>query len=170
MPITLALSLHAPNDEIRRTLIPWAEYASIEELIDACDEYFQVTGREITFEYLLLRNVNDRPEHARELASLAKNLRANVNLIRYNEVEGLPYERPDSESVRIFQETLRSRGINTHIRASRGRDIAAACGQPVAQARALGIQPAQCAVCDSLGPVTEKGLCGRCHETWEGSK
>lgn len=129
IPVTLALSLHAPNDEIRRTLIPWADYATIDELIDACHEYFQKTGREITLEYLLLRGINDRIEHARELAHTAKNIRANVNLIRYNEVPGLPYERPRTEDVRRFQETLRKLHINTHIRASRGRNIAAACGQ-----------------------------------------
>lgn len=129
LPITLALSLHAPNDELRRRLIPWAEYSTIAELLDACDEYFQRTGREITLEYLLLRNVNDRLEHAEELARLAGRLRANVNLIRYNEVRGLPFDRPTTDDVRIFQETLRKRRVNVHLRASRGRDIAAACGQ-----------------------------------------
>lgn len=129
LPVTLALSLHAPTDELRRELIPWAEYASIEELMDACGAYFRASGREITFEYLLLARVNDRPAHAEALARLAHRLRANVNLIRYNEVEGLPYRRPATEDVRAFQETLRKRGVNAHLRASRGRDIAAACGQ-----------------------------------------
>ncbi len=98
-------------------------------MLDACDEYFSRTGREITLEYILIRNVNDRPEHARELATNARRLRANVNLIRYNEVRGLPYDRPTSEDVLAFQGVLRSQGVNVHIRASRGRDIAAACGQ-----------------------------------------
>lgn len=129
IPITLALSLHAPNDDLRKQLIPWAEYATIDEILDACDEWFAKTGREITLEYLLLRNVNDRPEHAEELAAVAKSLRANVNLIRYNEVKGLPYDRPTTEDVLKFQAILREGGVNTHIRASRGRDIAAACGQ-----------------------------------------
>jgi 23S rRNA (adenine2503-C2)-methyltransferase len=129
IPVTLALSLHAPNDEIRRHLIPWASYATIDELLEACDEYFQKTGREITFEYLLLRGVNDRVEHARELAELAKRLRANVNLIRYNEVKGLPFDRPTTEDVLAFQRVLRKHHVNAHLRASRGRDIAAACGQ-----------------------------------------
>lgn len=129
LPVTLALSLHAPNDEIRRTLIPWAQYTTLDELVDACAEYFNKSGREITLEYLLLSKVNDRPEHARELADLAGKLRANINLIRYNEVSGLPYERPTNEDVRRFHEILRERGVNVHIRASRGRDIAAACGQ-----------------------------------------
>jgi 23S rRNA (adenine2503-C2)-methyltransferase len=129
IPVTLALSLHAPNDDLRRTLIPWAQYATIDELLDVCDEYFRKTGREITLEYLLLRNVNDRPEHAEQLAGLARRLRANVNLIRYNEVKGLPFDRPTTDDVREFQNTLRLRRVNAHIRASRGRDIAAACGQ-----------------------------------------
>jgi len=129
LPVTLALSLHAPTDELRRELIPWAEYTTIKDLLGACRAWFERTGREITLEYTLLQNVNDRPEHAEELARLARTLRANVNLIRYNEVAGLPFLRPYTQDVRNFQEILRSRGINAHIRASRGRDIAAACGQ-----------------------------------------
>ncbi len=129
LPVTLALSLHAPFDELRRAIIPWAQYSTVAELLDACREWFERTGREITLEYILLGRVNDRPEHANELARLAKTLRANVNLIRYNEVAGMPYERPTKESVLAFQEILRMKGVNVHIRASRGRDIAAACGQ-----------------------------------------
>ncbi len=129
VPVTLALSLHAPSDELRRRLIPWAELTSIEDLLGACRKWFDKTGREITLEYILLGGVNDQPEHAQELACVAKSLRGNVNLIRYNEVAGLPYERPDSADVARFQEILRDRGVNAHIRASRGRDIAAACGQ-----------------------------------------
>jgi 23S rRNA (adenine2503-C2)-methyltransferase len=129
LPVTLALSLHAPNDELRRQLIPWAEYTTIKDLLAACQRWFDKTGREITLEYTLLRGVNDRPEHAQQLAQVAKTLRANVNLIRYNEVQGLPFGRPQTDDVRAFQEVLRAKHINVHIRASRGRDIAAACGQ-----------------------------------------
>ena len=129
LPVTLALSLHAPFDDLRRELIPWAHYSTIKELLASCQKWFDKTGREITLEYTLLRNVNDRPEHAHELARLAKTLRANVNLIRYNEVAGIPYQRPDTDDVWAFQSILRDRGTNVHIRASRGRDIAAACGQ-----------------------------------------
>lgn len=135
LPVTLALSLHAPNDALRRELIPWAEFTTIEELLGACSVWFRKTGREITLEYTLLGGVNDRPEHARELAEVIRRMRedaggrANVNLIRYNEVEGTPYARPRGEDVLAFQETLRRSGVNVHIRASRGRDIAAACGQ-----------------------------------------
>ena len=129
IPVTLALSLHAPFDELRRKIIPWAEYSTISELLDACQEWFVKTGREITLEYILLGGVNDQVEHAEELARLARSMRANVNLIRYNEVKGMPLMRPGSEDVRRFQETLREMQVNSHIRASRGRDIAAACGQ-----------------------------------------
>lgn len=129
LPVTLALSLHAPTDDIRRRLIPWAEYTTIKDLLAACSRWFEKTGREITLEYTLLRGVNDRTAHAEELAQLAKTLRANVNLIRYNEVDGLEFHRPRTDDVLAFQKVLRSHAVNAHIRASRGRDIAAACGQ-----------------------------------------
>ncbi len=129
LPVTLALSLHAPTDELRRELIPWAEYTTIADLLVACQKWFEKTGREITLEYTLLRDVNDRPEHAAELARVARQLRANINLIRYNEVDGLPFKRPRTEDVQEFQRLLRARNVNAHIRRSRGRDIAAACGQ-----------------------------------------
>ena len=129
LPVTLALSLHAPNDELRRKLIPWSDYTTIDELLAACQTWFRKTGREITLEYILLAGVNDQPEHAHQLAKVAKQLRGNINLIRYNEVRGLPFERPGGDAVHHFQRILRDHGHNCHIRASRGRDIAAACGQ-----------------------------------------
>lgn len=129
LPFTLAISLHAPNDEIRRKIIPWAERVTVEELIDAGRYYFNKTGREITLEYILLSGVNDQPEHAHELAQVSKKLRSNINLIRYNEVAGLPFIRPENDDVYRFQKILKDAGRVVHIRASRGRDIAAACGQ-----------------------------------------
>ncbi len=129
VPVTLALSLHAPNDDLRKQLIPWAKFATIKEILAACDIYFKATGREVTLEYLLLRGVNDRVSHAKELAALCKTLRCNVNLIRYNEVSELPFERPETKQVHRFQEALAKAHVNSHIRTSRGRDIAAACGQ-----------------------------------------
>jgi len=128
-PVTLALSLHAPTDELRRELIPWSRYTTIAELIAACDVWFQKTGREITLEYTLMGGVNDSAEQAQKLAAITRRLRANVNLIRYNEVAGLPFKRPENAAVRRFQCVLREQGVAVHIRASRGRDIAAACGQ-----------------------------------------
>jgi 23S rRNA (adenine2503-C2)-methyltransferase len=129
LPLNLAISLHAPNEALRRELIPWAEHFSVNEILDAARYYFDQTGREITLEYILLSGVNDRPEHARQLAQLCQTLRANVNLIRYNEVASLPYGRPKSEDVMTFQSILRHNGVNAHVRKSRGRDIDAACGQ-----------------------------------------
>jgi len=129
LQLNLALSLHAPNDRLRRELIPWSQRLALDDLCDACREYFDLTGREITLEYILLRGVNDRPSHASELAAFAKRLRCNVNLLRYNPVAELPYERPSSQEADAFQRTLRSHGVNSHIRKSRGLDISAACGQ-----------------------------------------
>jgi len=129
LQLNLALSLHAPNDALRAELIPWAEKIGIAELTKACRYYFEKTGREITLEYILLRGVNDRPTHARQLADFARSLRCNVNLIRYNPVEGLPYDRPTSQDTAAFQKYLREHGVNSHVRSSRGLDIEAACGQ-----------------------------------------
>ena len=129
LPVTLAISLHAPNDTLRKDIIPWASFVSIQDLIDAGRDYFNATGREITLEYILLSGVNDLPEHAHELAAVCRKLRCNVNLIRYNEVDGLPFKRPADGDVRGFRGVLSDAGVNVHIRASRGRDIAAACGQ-----------------------------------------
>ncbi|MEM8873359.1 MAG: 23S rRNA (adenine(2503)-C(2))-methyltransferase RlmN [Planctomycetota bacterium] len=128
-PINLALSLHAPNEPLRRELIPWAEHFTLDDILDACRYYFEKTRREITFEYILLRDVNDRREHAVELAAICRAMRCNVNLLRYNEVEGIDYVRPRSPDVMAFQSELRRRGVNAHVRKSRGRDIDAACGQ-----------------------------------------
>ena len=129
LQLNLALSLHAPTDAVRRELIPWADRISIDELADACRYYFDQTGREITLEYTLLHGTNDLPRHAVELARFAGQLRCNLNLLRYNPVEGLSYARPTAESAHTFQEILRKNGVNSHIRKSRGTDIEAACGQ-----------------------------------------
>jgi len=129
LPLNLALSLHAPNEPLRRELIPWADHFALPDILEACRYYFEQTGREITFEYILLSGVNDQPRHARELVRVCRTIRANVNLIRYNEVASLPYGRPKSDDVLKFQEILREAGVNVHVRKSRGRDIDAACGQ-----------------------------------------
>lgn len=128
LQLTLALSLHAPDDALRQKLIPWGKVTLV-TLIDACRYYFERTGREITLEYVLLDDVNTQPRHAVKLAAIAKRLRCNVNLLRYNPVPGLPFDRPSAAVAQRFQEELRSRGVNAHMRASRGADVAAACGQ-----------------------------------------
>jgi 23S rRNA (adenine2503-C2)-methyltransferase len=129
LPLNLAISLHAPNEALRRELIPWAEHFAMDDILDSARYYFDRTGREVTLEYILLHGVNDRPQHARQLVHVCRTLRANVNLIRYNEVESLPYKRPKSDDVMEFQQILRRGGVNAHVRKSRGRDIDAACGQ-----------------------------------------
>ncbi len=129
LQITLALSLHAPSDELRRQLIPWAERVSIDALVESCRYYFETTGREITLEYILLGGVNDSTEQAISLADIARRVRSHVNLLAYNPVVGLPYERPSNNACVRFLETLRTKGINAHIRRSRGLDIEGACGQ-----------------------------------------
>jgi len=128
IPVTLAISLHAPNDALRRRLIPGAP-APIEEIIEAAREFFQRRKREITLEYVLLAGVNDTQVCADALAKIAKQLRCNVNLIRYNPVESLPFAPPSQLVVRGFAQRLRKRGINAQIRRPRGLDAAAACGQ-----------------------------------------
>ena len=129
IPVKLALSLHAPTDDLRRELIPWAAYSTIDDLLDACAAWFDRTGREITLEYVLLAGVNDQPEHAHALVDVVRRLRGSVNLLRWNEVEGLPFQRPTDDAVIRFQSVLKQNNINAIIRKSRGRDIAAACGQ-----------------------------------------
>jgi 23S rRNA (adenine2503-C2)-methyltransferase len=129
LQLNLALSLHAPEDKLRRELIPWGKGVPIADLIDACRYYFQTTGREVTLEYVLLDNVNMRPEHARDLARIARPLRANINLLRFNPVPGAPFERPSSEAAYEFQRLLRQHGANAHVRTSRGKQVDAACGQ-----------------------------------------
>ena len=126
---TLAVSLHAPNDALRRDLIPWARGIPLARLLEACRRYFARTGREVTFEYCLLAEVNDRPEHAGELAAIARGLRAHVNLLMYNPVPGLPYARPSRNRAIDFLKRLRSAGVNVHLRESRGLEAEAACGQ-----------------------------------------
>jgi 23S rRNA (adenine2503-C2)-methyltransferase len=129
LQINLALSVHAPTDELRGALIPWAKSIPLSDLINACRYYFERTRREVTLEYVLLGGINDRPAHAHQLARLSRQMRSNVNLIRYNPVAGLPYGRPAAEDSLRFQRILRAAGVNTHLRKSRGLDIDAACGQ-----------------------------------------
>jgi 23S rRNA (adenine2503-C2)-methyltransferase len=132
MPVNLALSLHAPDDDLRRELIPWPALPPIEESLAALRYYFERMHRETTIEYVLLAGVNSSLEHARKLIRLLtpiRRWRCNVNLITYNTVPDSSYAPPSSEQCRRFLDCLKSAGINAHLRPSRGRDIAAACGQ-----------------------------------------
>ena len=132
LPVTLALSLHAPNDDLRAQLIPTARKWKLDEIMDACGEYVKNTHRNLTFEYLLIGGINDKPEHARELGALlkAKKLPGNVNLIPFNYVETPQgFQRPTRESVTRFREELEKAGRVATQRMTRGHAIAAACGQ-----------------------------------------
>ncbi len=125
----LAISLHAPNDDLRNELVPVNQKIGIRKLLQAADEYFRVSGRKLTFEYVLLADINDQPEHARQLARLMKGRTAILNVIPYNPVEGLPYRTPSSNSIRQFREILQAAKIVVKFRQRKGDKINAACGQ-----------------------------------------
>lgn len=129
LQLTLAVSLHAPDDMLRRQIIPLAARYPLHDLIEACRKYAETTGRRITFEYLLIRNVNDSILCARKLSKLLKGILCNVNLIPYNAVEGLALDRPSQAHVRAFRSVLEESGIVVTQRVERGHAISAACGQ-----------------------------------------
>ncbi len=129
LSITFALSLHAPNDEDRRELMPIANRYTIAEVLDACDYYFEKTGRRITFEYSLVKGQNDSTEKAKELAHLIKGRNCHVNLIPVNPIKERSYERADNASIENFKNVLERNQITATVRRSMGRDIDAACGQ-----------------------------------------
>lgn len=129
LQITLAISLHAPDDALRRRLIPVSASYSLDELIQTCRQYADFTKRRITFEYLLLAGINDSPAQAAALAKLLRRTLCNVNLIPFNEVVGIPYKRPSRASIAAFRAVLTEAGIEVTQRAERGHSIAAACGQ-----------------------------------------
>jgi 23S rRNA (adenine2503-C2)-methyltransferase len=125
----LAVSLHAPNDALRTRIVPTNPKTGIDAVLEAADYFFKRNGRRVTFEYVLLGGVNDRPEHARELVRLLARRCAHVNLIPFNEVQGLPYQRPAPAVVTAFTAELRRAGISVKVRKRKGADIDAACGQ-----------------------------------------
>jgi 23S rRNA (adenine2503-C2)-methyltransferase len=126
---TLAVSLHAPNQAIRELLIPSARAYPLEALLAECREYVQITGRRITFEYIVLGNLNDQPEHAEELAQHLRGFQSHVNLIPYNPITDADYQRPSDRQIRTFLNVLKQNHIAASIRQSRGLDKDAACGQ-----------------------------------------
>ncbi|MCL2623611.1 MAG: 23S rRNA (adenine(2503)-C(2))-methyltransferase RlmN [Planctomycetaceae bacterium] len=125
----LAVSLHAPNDALRNTIVPQNRHSGIANIMAAADRFFHATGRRVTFEYVLIDQVNDRPEHARELVQLLKNRTAIVNLIPLNPVAELPYRTPSQTTVQRFVEQLEQGGIDVKTRYKKGDPIDAACGQ-----------------------------------------
>ena len=129
LQITLALSLHAPNDEKRQELMPIANKYSMDEVLDACRNYFDKTGRRITFEYSLVAGVNDSEEDARQLAGRIKGINCHVNLIPVNPIKERSYVRSTRQAVENFKIKLEKYGINVTIRREMGSDIDGACGQ-----------------------------------------
>jgi len=128
--VKLALSLHAPDDETRKKIIPTAKAYPVDEIMDAVADYFNKTKRRVTFEYVMLKGINDSPRQAREVARLIKDRRvAHVNLIPFNPWEGAPVEGTPREGIKRFAAILEKEGIPTTIRWSRGADVGAACGQ-----------------------------------------
>ncbi|MBE6015841.1 MAG: 23S rRNA (adenine(2503)-C(2))-methyltransferase RlmN [Lachnospiraceae bacterium] len=128
-PLTLAVSLHASTQEKRKALMPIANKYDIHELIKACKDYFEKTGRRMTFEYSLVEGVNDGDEDARELIALLKGLNAHINLIPVNPIKERNFTQTKKEAVLIFKDKLEKSGKNVTIRREMGRDINGACGQ-----------------------------------------
>jgi 23S rRNA (adenine2503-C2)-methyltransferase len=125
----LAVSLHAPSDRLRNEIVPTNDKTGLDEILAAADYFYAQTHRQVTYEYVLLREVNDGPRQAEELARLLSGRQAHVNLIPFNDVEGLPYRRSRNESISDFVARLRRRGLVVHVRKRKGADIDAACGQ-----------------------------------------
>ncbi len=128
-PYHLAVSLHAADDALRNELVPANRGIGIAAILAAADRYFELTGRRVTFEYVLLAGVNDQPEHARQLVDLLRGRPALINLIPYNAVPGLPYRPPAPAVTAQFVELLTQGGLNVNIRYRKGDRIGAACGQ-----------------------------------------
>jgi 23S rRNA (adenine2503-C2)-methyltransferase len=127
--ITLSVSLHAPNDEIRSRIMPINRRYGVDELLNACRRYIDATHRRISFEYAMIKGVNDTDECADELAYKLRGMICHINLIPANEVRENDYSRSDSERVRQFQQRLISLGMNATVRRTLGADISASCGQ-----------------------------------------
>jgi len=125
----LAVSLHAPNDALRTEIVPVNKSIGIQEILLAADDYFEMTGRRISYEYVLMSGINDRPEHAEELASLMRGRNAHVNLIPMNGVSELVMTAPGDPDTQQFLEILEARGVTATVRKRKGADIDAACGQ-----------------------------------------
>ncbi len=129
LPVGLAISLHAPGDDLRDRLVPLNQRYPLERLLEACRRYIERVGRRITFEYVLAASLNDADDHALRTADLLRGLLCHVNLIPLNPTPGCGYEAPDSERVQRFREILVDKGVQTTVRLRRGIDIQAGCGQ-----------------------------------------
>jgi 23S rRNA (adenine2503-C2)-methyltransferase len=123
------VSLHAPDQRLREELIPTAHAYPIEALLEDCRRYVAITGRRVSFEYILLGGLNDQPRHAAALAQLLRGFQSHVNLIPYNPIEEEEFQRPGPGAVEAFRRALEDRHVAVSVRASRGLDADAACGQ-----------------------------------------
>lgn len=139
LKVNLVLSLHAPNQHIRKKIIPYARKYPIEDVIRSMLEYTKTTRRDITYEYTLIAGINDKEEHAEELGRLLARQPCTVNLIPYNPVPGLHLNRPEKESIEAFRAVLEKMGIVVTWRYTKGKDIAAACGQLALQNKPLQV-------------------------------
>ena len=135
LPVTLAVSLHAPDDELRNELVPVNRRWPVAEVLAAAWEYAETTGRRVSIEYALIEGVNDAPERADALAGLLAGRLAHVNLIPLNPTAGSSWRASSATGIRLFVDRLRARGVTTTVRDTRGREIAAACGQLAAEPR-----------------------------------
>lgn len=129
LQINLAISLHAPNDELRSKIMPINKAYPLKEVIEAVKEYIKKTNRRVTIEYILLKNVNDSIAHAHELATLLRGMNAYVNLIPYNETNHIEFKKSEKKSIDAFYQTLQKEKINVTVRREFGSKISAACGQ-----------------------------------------
>jgi len=129
LQVTLAVSLHAPTQEVRAQVIPSADRYPLAALMNDCREYVDITGRRISFEYTLLSGVNDSPEQAEELAQLIRGFQSHVNLIPYNHVDDADYKRPSERAIQTFVRVLEDYKIAVSVRRTRGLEADAACGQ-----------------------------------------
>lgn len=129
LPITLSISLHSPFDNERKKMMPIAKKHTIDDLIKACKDYYSITNRRLTFEYTLIEGVNDRDKDAKELGRLLNNFNAHVNLIPLNPIKEYDFDRPETRSIKAFQNKLINRNIQTTIRKEMGMDISGSCGQ-----------------------------------------
>jgi len=127
--VNLAISLHAPNDEIRNRLMPINKKYPMKELLEACEKHTEITGRRITFEYSMIRGINDEKAHAEELATKLQGMLCHVNLIPLNPVSEREYEAADRKSVEVFRKALEDKGVQVTVRRDLGTDIDGACGQ-----------------------------------------
>jgi len=125
----LAVSLHAPNDALRTQIVPTNDKTGIPAILEAADYFYATTGRQVTYEYVVMGGLNDGPSHAKELAHLLAGRKAHVNLIPWNDVQGLPYRRPTADNLQGLIDTLRKAGVSVKVRKRMGAEIDAACGQ-----------------------------------------